>query len=435
MKVALVNPPWSFEGSIYFGCREPHLPLELGYAQAMLHRAGHETLLLDGHLFGQTEEELCAAIEHFGADMTVVTTAPTYLFWRCAPPELRVPASFLRRLGGRGGRTVAVGPHGSATPAATLRKLGVDAVIRGECEEVIAALADSADWSRISSVALADGGGTGMADAPAASPFARLPALHWPDAWIERHAHHHHRFDEARSGFGAEVEASRGCPYACSFCAKIDFRDQYRRRDLDILLEEIDGLISQGVGYIYFVDEIFLPQKPLLEALVTRPVQFGVQTRIDLWKPDLLELLGRAGCVSIEAGIESLTPEGREALAKRCRLQTEDLAALLITARRHVPFVQANLIGMQQDSEALVEYWRGRLTEGGVWANEPVPLYPYPSSPSYRALWGEPDDLAWERAHEFYLDAFTRFSDIQEARPVPLPHLETGCCAASSAMR
>ena len=34
MKLALVNPPWSFEGSIYFGCREPHLPLELGYARA-----------------------------------------------------------------------------------------------------------------------------------------------------------------------------------------------------------------------------------------------------------------------------------------------------------------------------------------------------------------------------------------------------------------
>ena len=27
MRVALVNPAWSFEGSIYFGCREPHLPL------------------------------------------------------------------------------------------------------------------------------------------------------------------------------------------------------------------------------------------------------------------------------------------------------------------------------------------------------------------------------------------------------------------------
>jgi len=63
-----------------------------------------------------------------------------------------------------------------------------------------------------------------------------------------------------------------------------------------------------------------------------------------------------------------------------------------------------------------------------VWANDPVPLYPYPSSPSYRALWGMPDDRAWERAHAHYLEAFDTFSDIQDERPLPLPVLEDGCC-------
>ena len=82
---------------------------------------------------------------------------------------------------------------------------------------------------------------------------------------------------------------------------------------------------------------------------------------------------------------------------------------LLFTARRHVPFVQANLIGMEQDNQAIWStYWRDRLIAGGVWANEPVPLYPYPSSPGYRALWGEPDDDAWERAHAHYLACFHR---------------------------
>ncbi len=435
MKVALVNPPWSFDGSIYFGCREPHLPLELGYADAMLRADGHETLMVDGHLLGRSMAEVCAEVAAFGPAMTVVTTAPSYLFWRCAPPELRIPGEFLRQLGGAGGRTVAIGPHGSVTPAATLRKLGVDAVVRGESEAVVAALAAAADWSAVASVATRDGGGgVRVNGGPAASRFVDAPALRWPDGWVARHHHHHHRFDEGRSGFGAEVEASRGCPYNCSFCAKIDFRDQYRRRDLPPLLAEIDGLVAQGVGYVYFIDEIFLPRQPLLDALVERHarsgLRFGVQTRIDLWKPDLLELLGRAGCVSVEAGIESLTVEGRAALAKRCKLDTEDLAALLIHARRHIPFVQANLIGMEQDEQALVAHWRGRLMDGGVWANEPVPLYPYPSSPSYRTLWGEPDDQAWERAHDHYLRAFTAFSDIQDERPLPLARLEAHCCAA-----
>ena len=429
MRVALVNPRWDYAGSIYFGCREAHLPLELGYAQALLQAAGHATLMLDGHLFDQDDESLCGQIERFGAEMTVVTTAPTYLFWRCAPPELRVPAGFLRALAGRGGRTVAIGPHGSATPGATLRKLGVELVVRGESEAVIAALAGRDDWSAVASTGMLDGDAVRLNGPAAAHPFVDLPALRWPDQWIARHGHHHHRFDQPQRGFGAEVEASRGCPYECSFCAKIDFRDRYRRRKLEPLLDEIDGLIAQGVGYIYFVDEIFLPHKPLLEALALRDVQFGVQTRIDLWRPDTLALLGAAGCVSIEAGIESLTREGRAALAKRCRLETEDLARLLIEARRHVPFVQANLIGAEQDEAALVPYWRDRLMQGGVWANEPVPIYRYPSSPSYRALWGEPDDLAWERAHAHYLDAFTRFSDIQDDSPAALSHLESGCCA------
>ncbi|OBQ96567.1 TIGR04295 family B12-binding domain-containing radical SAM protein [Mesorhizobium sp. AA23] len=428
MKVALVNPRWTYEHSIYFGCRQPHLPLELGYCKALLETDGHSVLMLDGQLQHLDNAELAERVAAYGPEMTVVTTAPTYLFWRCAPPELRVPAEFLKHLAGRGGRTAAVGPHGSATPAPTLRKLGVDVVVRGECEEVVAELAGRGEWSAVPHTARLESGVLACNGGVSVSRFVDHPALHWPSDWIAAHSHHHHRFDADQKGAGAEVEASRGCPYNCSFCAKIDFRDAYRRRNHDAVVAEIDGLIAQGVGYIYFIDEIFLPQKALLEALVDRDIQFGVQTRIDLWKPELLELLGEAGCVSIEAGLESLTVEGREMLAKRCRLGTEELAALLVDARRHVPFVQANLIGVVEDDPALVEYWRKHLIDNGVWANEPVPLYPYPSSPSYRELWGEPDDFAWERAHEHYLASFRTFSDIQDQRPRALAELESSCC-------
>jgi len=77
-----------------------------------------------------------------------------------------------------------------------------------------------------------------------------------------------------------------------------------------------------------------------------------------------------------------------------------------------VPIVQGNLSGVDQDDPKLVEHWRKRLIDHGVWANAPVPMYPYPSSPGYRAMWGEPDDQAWERAHDYYLRTFQDFSDI-----------------------
>ncbi len=427
MKVALLNPPWTFEGSIYFGCREPHLPLELGYCRILLERDGHQVLLLDGHLMGQSYAQMAEQVRAFGPAMTVVATAPSYLFWRCAPPELRVPRQMLDTLAGQGGQTVAVGPHGSATPGAVLRKLGVDAVVLGECEEVVAALAGGMRPGVVPGTATLEDGALRQAGGPQAAGFTDLGPLAWPDEWVRRHHHHHHRFDRPAARPGAEVEASRGCPYSCSFCAKIDFRDRYRRRDLVSLLAEIDGLIAQGVEYVYFIDEIFLPQRPLLEALCDRRIEFGVQTRIDLWKPDMLALLGAAGCVSIEAGVESLTEDGRAALDKRCKLTTDELADLLILARRHVPFVQANLLETTGDDEALVTAWRDRLRAEGVWANDPVPLYPYPSSPDYRRLFGLPDEAAWERAHSHYLGQFSSFSDIQEGRPVPLRELEQAC--------
>jgi hypothetical protein len=143
-----------------------------------------------------------------------------------------------------------------------------------------------------------------------------------------------------------------------------------------------------------------------------------------LWTPPLLELLGRAGCVSIEAGVESISEQGRDLLDKNCRLSTEALSELLIYAKKHVPFVQANLLDGKVDDPNAIEAWRQHLQSFGVWANKPVPLFPYPGSPDYTKKWGLIDDYAWERANEYYLEVYAQFSDIQEEQPLLLSQLE-----------
>jgi anaerobic magnesium-protoporphyrin IX monomethyl ester cyclase len=440
MKFALVNPAWTFDGSIYFGCREPHLPLEYGYAQALLRAAGHDAEIFDGQLGRLSRRGIADAVSDYAPDVAVVTTAPSYLFWRCCPPELRVAQETVADLRAAAKAIVAVGPHASTTPIATLRKLGVDAVVVGECEDVLPRLAAPRDqWADIASVgAWVDG--EPRANGPTnATAMDRLPALRWPEHVIRDHHHHHHRFEAAPAGPGAEMEASRGCPYHCSFCAKDNFRSDYRKRPLEILLAEIDDFIAKGVEYIYFIDEIFLPNRELLQALAGRGVKIGVQTRIDLWSRDMLDLLGAAGCVSIEAGVESITEEGRNLLDKNSRLTTEQITDRLVYARERVPFVQANLIDAHTDDPGAVERWRERLQQDGVWANMPVPLFYYPGSPDYAKRWGAPDDGAWERAMGDYLSRHEHFSDIQESRPLPLEALEYAPAgpppAASGAMR
>jgi anaerobic magnesium-protoporphyrin IX monomethyl ester cyclase len=427
VRFALVNPRWTFDGSIYFGCREPHLPLEYGYARTLLEADGHEAFVVDGQLEQLSAAALRARVAELGPDVVVVTTAPSYLFWRCPPPELRVPMETLRDVADLARFSVVVGPHASTSPASTLRKLRADLAVLGECEEVLQALGrrDPSRWDEIPSLARRDRrDAVEVHGGPRWSDMGALPPLRWSREAITAHHHHHHRFDAPADGPGAELEASRGCPYHCTFCAKDNYRDKYRKRPLATVMAELDGLIAEGARYAYFVDEIFLPDAALLGALAERRIQFGVQTRIDLWSFEMLDRLGQAGCVSIEAGVESVSGEGRALLDKRCKLNTTELAARLIHARRTVPFVQATLMESKNDDPEAVAAWRALLIESGVWANKPVPLFPYPGSPDYTRRWGQPDERAWERAHEFYMKGYDSFSDIQEQRPWRLPVLE-----------
>ncbi|MBV8842226.1 MAG: TIGR04295 family B12-binding domain-containing radical SAM protein [Bryobacterales bacterium] len=422
MRFSLINPDWRFDHSIYFGCREPHLPLEFGYAKALLEQAGHQVQIVDGQLDGLKTGEIRELVDWFRPHFAVITTAPSYLFWRCAPPELRVPQELAAAIRGSSGILVVVGPHASTTPRPTLEKLAADIVVLGECEEVLPKLVGA--WSEIESICYVRNRVTQVQGGPHVADMTRLPALRWGGATIARHRHHHHRFDVEPSGPGAEMETSRGCPYHCTFCAKDNFRNSFRRRPLEVIAEELDGLIADGAEYVYFIDEIFLPFRDVLELIRERHIKFGIQTRIDLWSQPMIQLLAEAGCVSIEAGVESITESGREILDKKCKISTDEITRRLIYAKDRVPFVQANLLDSEADDPAEVEQWRALLQRHGVWANEPVPLFPYPGSPDYTRRWGQPDDRAWERAHEFYLDRFVRFSDIQEQRPAPLVELE-----------
>jgi B12-binding domain/radical SAM domain protein of rhizo-twelve system len=430
MKFALVNPAWSFEGSTYFGCRDPHYPLELLFAHDQIVNAGHEALLIDAQNDSLTREQVGRELDDFAPDFLVIPTAPSYLFWRCPQPELRVPMEWIAALG-NGRTTVAIGPHGSATPAATLRKTGCDVVMRGEPDQTLAQLASEAlDREQIPGCCFRRDDGTfHISPEFGVSDMRALGALDFSNYNVEAHQHRHHVF--TGEGRGAELEFARGCPWSCSFCNKTLFRNKFRERDVDAVIAEVDRLMARGVDYIYFIDEIFGVGKNvlrLLEALAERDVKIGFQTRIDLWSEETLDLVGRAGCISMEVGIESITDAGRDQLNKNCRISTERISELLIYARAKIPWVQANLILTDKDDRAEIRSWQEHLKSRGVWVSEPVPMFPFPGSPSYVELFkATPDDEAWERAHRYYTSLFSDkgFSDIQEQRPLPLEQLET----------
>ncbi len=427
MKFALLNPNWDFKGSTYFGCRDPHVPLELMFAADQLHSAGHETLLIDAQTDNLSLPEARRRVDSFGPDFLVIPTAPSYLFWRCPPPELRVPMEWFAGLETPAIK-VAIGPHPSATPATTLRKLGCDVVLRGEPDQILPQLA-SGPWDQIAGCCFKEEDGFHISPGSAVTEMRDLGALDFRNYNVEAHWHRHHVFTNDQ-GLGAELEFARGCPWACTFCNKTLFRNKFRERSVDAVLQEIDTLIARGVQYIYFIDEIFGVGKNvrrLLEGIAERPLKIGFQTRIDLWNEETLDLLGRAHCISMECGIESITEEGREELHKNCRIDTRRIGELLVHARRRIPWVQANLILTEKDDRAEIRRWQDELKAKGVWVSDPVPMFPFPGSPLYNQTFAAPpDDNAWERAHSYYTSLFAGkgYSDIQEQGPLALEELE-----------
>jgi len=426
MRFALINPNWDFTGSTYFGCQQPHYPLELMFAFDQIRAAGHEPLLIDAQVNQLNTTEVKIQAAKFAPDFVVIPTAPSYLFWRCPQPELRVPREWFEAVGGSAVK-VAIGPHSSATPAAALRKTGCDVAMRGEPDFTIAELA-SEPWGQVTGCCWRENGKFRISPDLGVADMKRLAALDFQNYNVEGHGHRHHVF--AGEGRGAELEFARGCPWSCNFCNKTLFRNKFRERDVDTVITEIDRLIARGVDYIYFIDEIFGVGKNvrcLLEAIVERPISIGFQSRIDLWTEETLDLLARAHCISMECGIESITEEGRDELNKGCRMSTERMAELLIYARERIPWVQANLILTEHDDRGEIRSWQERLKASGVWVSEPVPMYPFPGTPLYQQMFGPLDDQAWERAHHYYTSAFREkgYSDIQDQRPLPLEDLES----------
>lgn len=115
------------------------------------------------------------------------------------------------------------------------------------------------------------------------------------------------------------VMASRGCPYRCKFCfTRREFGGRYRRRDPDIVMEEIERVVSLTRSRaVWFADADFLLNREyaasLLERMAARfgnGVEFIIFCRVSVADdPEIQDLLKRAGVTMLCIGTESTNPK------------------------------------------------------------------------------------------------------------------------------
>jgi pyruvate-formate lyase-activating enzyme len=151
----------------------------------------------------------------------------------------------------------------------------------------------------------------------------------------------------------------RGCPYRCNFCSVIKISGrQVRSPSLDSTLESLRLAKEKGVERIMFVSDNFnkFPLvRELLQAMVDSRLGLRFFCQCDAQiarEPELVELLGRAGCFEIFVGVESFNRKTLRAAAKNHNDPERygDIIRSCTDAGIRPHF--SNIIGFPEDDEA-----------------------------------------------------------------------------------
>ena len=144
----------------------------------------------------------------------------------------------------------------------------------------------------------------------------------------------------------ALVYSGQGCPYRCNYCCVAG--TPYSSKSADQLLEELRILVSRGVRYVCFHDEVFTLNRRRTLEICQRMidedlwVRWFCDTRVDLVDRELLMAMRKAGCIGLSYGVESGSQEILDAMRKGCTVEQAE-NALRWTKRAHIP-IKANLM-------------------------------------------------------------------------------------------
>jgi hypothetical protein len=115
----------------------------------------------------------------------------------------------------------------------------------------------------------------------------------------------------------------RGCPYRCNFCSVIKISGrQVRSPEISSILESLHRAKQAGIEMIMFVSDNFnkFPRvRELLQAMIEErlDLRFFCQCDTQISKdPELVALLGRAGCFEMFLGVESFSRDALKWVGK-----------------------------------------------------------------------------------------------------------------------
>lgn len=198
------------------------------------------------------------------------------------------------------------------------------------------------------------------------------------------------------------VQTTRGCPYACSFCAVSNFFGHtYRLRPIHDVIAEVQHLPGK---FIAFVDDNIIghPQyaKELFIALAPLKKQWFGQTSINFGKdPELLKLAAKSGCIGVFIGLESVSDANLRSIGKGINLAVDREAAVKNIRAHGIGVEGAFIFGFDEDDdkvfERTVDYAERLRLEGAQFGV----LTPFPGTKLFHEMEAAQRILSYDWGH------------------------------------
>jgi radical SAM superfamily enzyme YgiQ (UPF0313 family) len=185
------------------------------------------------------------------------------------------------------------------------------------------------------------------------------------------------------------IQTSRGCPFACDFCAVTAiFGHKYRHRPVEDVLTEVDTLEHK---YLFFYDDNIVSNpaysKKLFRALIPYNKRWIGQASTTVIKdPELLKLMAKSGCKGLLIGFESLSEENLRRSLKRHNNPRQYREVVTKLHDQGITIDGAFIFGLDDDDSSVF----GRTLEFAMDAELDIAqfnwLTPYPGTPIYNRL-------------------------------------------------
>ncbi len=161
------------------------------------------------------------------------------------------------------------------------------------------------------------------------------PTVHYPEKQLESfplpyrgdfdHAAYQKVWLDQDGSKTTSIIITLGCPFNCDFCSRPVFGSLFRRRNLDLVMDEVEQVRQLGYDSLWIADDNFTLDlaylKQFCRRMTGRQMGWSCLSRVSRIDEEITRMMKAAGCRRVYLGLETGNQETLKLMKKQASLE------------------------------------------------------------------------------------------------------------------